>query len=161
MGTTFLNDQWSLDSESFYLLVEVEGHYLPCHLVHPGPRPKPLYFDRVTHSIDPLTPTSLLLSITSLNCPLNTFILDLTDTRADEDDQNTQSPRRLHMITDWSSKHIAGKIDKMRPEEFWFEGDEGMRVMGWAVKPKGWSERDAKQGRMWPMGTIGITGSPC
>ena len=152
MEMIIIEDQWSPDSGSFYLLVEIEGRYLPCHLVHPGRRPKPLYLDRMTHSIDPLTTTSLLLSISSLNCPMNAFILDLTNTEAATGDENELSPRRMHMITDWSSKHIAGRINEMRPEKFWFEGDEGWRVMGWAVKPKGWKESDAERGKVWPMG---------
>ena len=60
----------------------------------------------------------------------------------------------LQRITDWSSKHINGELKGMEGEQFWFEGAEGWRVMGWAIKPRGWKRSDTEEGKVWPMGAF-------
>jgi len=90
----------------------------------------------------------MLLSISTITSPVDDFTLDLDSPDVDGD-KLPRSP--LHRTTDWSSKHLAGRIDGMEGEEFWFEGAEGWRNMGWIVKPRGWSERDAAEGKLWPM----------
>jgi len=70
--------------------------------------------------------------------PTDSFILDLAndDLTSGDGDKLPRSP--LHRLEDWSSRHINGRLGGMAREEFWFEGAEGWRVMGWAVKPGPW-----------------------
>ena len=65
----------------------------------------------------------------------------------------------LHRVTDWSARHIDGRLDGMKPEAFWFKGAENWDVMAWAIKPRGWSEKDADKGKVWPMAFL-VHGGP-
>ena len=145
---------FSTDSESLYLLAEHEGKVLPYHITHPDYLPTPLHFNHSSTALTPLSPTNLLLSITSLTTPADTFILNL-DSPSDPDDPD-KVPSKLHRLTDWSKKHIAGKLDDIRIEELWFTGAEGWKVQAWVVKPAGWKEGEK---RVWPMAFL-VHGGP-
>jgi dipeptidyl aminopeptidase/acylaminoacyl peptidase len=118
-------------------------------LTHADHLPTPLNFDGSTSSIHPLNAYSLLVSISSMTSPSETYILELDE---DVEGDGDKSPRELHKITDWSGKDIAGRLDTMKADEFWFVGADGFDVMGWVIKPRGWKEEDAKKGKVWPMG---------
>ena len=148
--------KWASDSESIYFFAEHGGRVLPYHMSHPDHLPNPLYFEGTTTSIAPLNSTSILLSLTTFTSPVNTFILNLADHEDEDDLRGSHGYKRPHSalraVTDWSSKHIGDRLNGMEGEEFWFDGAEGWRVMGWAVKPRGWSEADAEKRAVWPMG---------
>lgn len=119
---------------------------MPYHLSEAGHLPSPLVFNHTTTSILAL-PKQLLLSITSHTSPIDYFLLaDTADTEA----------AKLHRLTAFSDKHIDGKLDGLEGEEFWFTGDAGYKVMGWANKPPGWK---AGEKRKWPMAFL-IHGGP-
>ncbi len=124
---------------------------LPYHLTHANHLPTPLLFNGTIEAITPLTSSSLLISTSSLTSPTDSFILNLAD--IDSTGDGVKPPRSpLHRLTDWSGQHIGSRLDDSEGEQFWFEGAEGWMVMGWALKPKGWKESDAKTGKIWPMG---------
>jgi hypothetical protein len=76
-------------------------------------------------------------------------VLNLDDGVAGDGDK---MPRELVQVTNWSSRSLLDKVAGFSGEEFWFTGAEGWDVMGWVVKPKGWTESDAKKGKVWPLG---------
>ena len=119
---------------------------LPYHLSEPGHLPSPLVFNHTTTSLSVL-PDQLLLSINSQTSPLDYYLLsDKPDTEA----------KPLHRITAFSEKFLDGRLDGLEGEEFWFTGDSGYQVMGWANKPPGFKEGEH---RKWPMAFV-IHGGP-
>jgi dipeptidyl aminopeptidase/acylaminoacyl peptidase len=128
------------------MLAEHEGKVLPYHLHEPGHLPTPLAFNHTTTSIS-ILPDFVLLSITSHTNPLDYYLLPR---------HSDTEPRHLHQITSFSSKHIDGRLDGLEGEEFWFEGDEGWRVMAWVNKPPGFK---AGQEKKWPLAFL-IHGGP-
>lgn len=129
-----------------YLLAEHHGRVLPYHLSEAGHLPSPLVFNHSTTSLSVLH-DQLLLSITSHTNPLDYYLLSNTaDTEASS----------LHRITSFSDKFIDGRLDGLQGEEFWFTGDSGYQVMGWANKPPGFKEGEKKK---WPLAFL-IHGGP-
>ena len=150
--------KWSIDSESIFLVADHEGLTLPFHITHPGHLPEPLLFDHSTTSLTGLASGSLLLSVSSFRTPNDIFVLQTEQAEKDKHAHLYKVSRDpLHRITDWSRLHIAGRLDDIEIEKFWFEGAEGWRVMGWAFKPKGWKKTDSRA--VWPMAFI-VHGGP-
>ena len=133
--------QWSRDSSSIYFTAEHEGKVLPYHLSEPGHLPTPLIFNHTTTSISVL-PSFILLSISSMTSPLDYFQLPSPK-------KEDSLPRELHRLTRWGSDAVNGRLAGMEAEEFWFEGGDGWRVMGWVNKPRAWK---AGQEKKWPLG---------
>lgn len=125
------------------MIAERHGRALPYHLATPSHLPTPLLFNGSTSSITPIDSSTLLLSINSLTSPSNSYLLTAAESMS-----HHSHPSELHQITDWHEKAIGNALDGQQGEEFWFEGADGWRVMGWAVKPKGWK---AGQEKKWPM----------
>lgn len=148
---------WSHDGESVYLVAEHHGSTLPYHLTHPNHLPTPLLFNGSTTSVTVLGHDSLLLGLTSLTSPLDTFKLTVSAPGNNDGDKLPRS--RLQRLTDWSSAHLAGRLDAHGGEPFWFTGAEGWDVMAWVVKPRGWSLKAAKAGKKWPLAFL-IHGGP-
>ena len=127
--------QWSLDAASLYFAAEHEGRVLPYHLTHADHLPTPLLFSHSTGSITPLPDSSLLLSIANLTSPSDDYILNLTSSSSGDEDK--LPTRHLHRLTDWSSKHIAGRLDGVTVEELWTTGAEEWPVHSWVLLPPG------------------------
>ncbi|KAK4686640.1 hypothetical protein P7C73_g3487, partial [Tremellales sp. Uapishka_1] len=149
---------WSLDSRSLYLIAEHHGRALPYHLSHASHLPTPLHFNGSTSSLHPLSPTAVLLTISSLTSPADSFVLDTTvpprNLHPGDGDHYPHQP--LFRLTDWSGKHIDGRLQDLGGEKFWFEGAEEKKVMGWALRPRGWKKGEKK---VWPMAFL-IHGGP-
>jgi dipeptidyl aminopeptidase/acylaminoacyl peptidase len=129
-----------------YLLAEHEGRVLPYHLQEAGHLPLALVFNHSTTSISVL-PKQILLSMTSHTNPLDYYLLP---------EEYDSEPRHLHRLTNFSAKLIDGRLDSQQGEEFWFEGDEGIQVMGWINRPPGFKEGQEKK---WPMAFL-VHGGP-
>jgi hypothetical protein len=127
------------------MIAERHGRALPYHLTTASHLPTPLLFNGSTSSITPIDNSTLLLSVNSLTSPSNSFLLSTPSVTAAG---RHSHPSELHQITDWHKKAIGSALVGQQGEEFWFEGADGWRVMGWAVKPKGWK---AGQRKKWPM----------
>ena len=128
--------QWAVDSESLYFIAEHHGNILPYHLTHPDHLPTPLIFKHSTGSITPLSDTSVLLSISSFTSPADTYLLDLSPVEGQGDDDADKSPNRtLHALTQWSKKHINGRLDGLEVEELWTKGADDWDVHSWIIKP--------------------------
>ncbi|KAK8864630.1 hypothetical protein IAR55_001880 [Kwoniella newhampshirensis] len=155
---------WALDSDSVYFTAEHHGRILPYHLTHPNHLPTPLLFNGSTTSVTPLTPTSLLLSSQSITSPSDDFILTLAPPDKHKkhevqavDKDGDKSPRdSLKRLTAWSARYIGDRLEGLEGEELWFEGAEGVNVMAWIVKPRGWKEGQEK---VWPLAFL-IHGGP-
>lgn len=144
---------WALDSDSLYFTAEHHGRILPYHLTHPNHLPTPLDFNGSTSSIQPLSKDTLLISKSSFTSPQDAYILTLSDELKDNDKLPHKS---LEKITNWSEKHLDGRLDEQTGEEFWFKGADEWDVMGWAIKPRGWKEGDKKK---WPLAFL-VHGGP-
>lgn len=83
--------------------------------------------------------------MSSMISPLDYFLLPDKSPKGNDD----KLPRELHRLSSWGVDVVNGSLAGSEPEEFWFEGSEGWRVMGWVNKPRGWK---AGQEKMWPMG---------
>ncbi|WVR06822.1 hypothetical protein IAU60_003858 [Kwoniella sp. DSM 27419] len=159
---------WALDSESIYFTAEHHGRTLPYHLSHANHLPTPLLFDTSTVAITPISHRSILLTKQSITSPSEDFILTLpkqkrgksdseSATMAEGDDDGDKLPRdNLRKVTSWAKDHLAGKMNGLDPEEFWFKGAEGKDVMGWAIRPRGLKEGQEKK---WPLAFL-IHGGP-
>ena len=49
---------------------------------------------------------------------------------------------------------LLSEIELSKPQEFWYDGDEGWKIQGWLMKPVGW-----KEGQSYPM-ILDIHGGP-
>ena len=79
-----------------------------------------------------------------MTSPSDEYILDL------------KSDSKPQAITHWSAKHLGSRLRGLGAEEFWFKGADDLDVMGWAIKPKGWSPRDKNS---WPLAFL-VHGGP-
>ena len=134
---------WSTDEESVYFIAEHHGRVCLYHLGKPEGSPKRLTSAGAVSSVLPLSESRILFAKSSMISPTDTFLFD---TESSEENQ----------LTDWSSSRIKGRLDTLKPNEFWFKGDEGRDVMGWYIPPLGY-----KEGRhhAWPMAFL-IHGGP-
>lgn len=126
-----------------YLLAEDKGRVLPFHFSENDTKPKPLGSNGSSTSITPLSGGKVLVSKSSITTPSDEYIISLSEGKDGKTSLSTEQ------ITDWSSKSLDGRLDGMQGEEFWFKGAEGWKVMGWAIKPRGWKEGEKKK---WPLG---------
>lgn len=141
---------WSVDSQTLYVTSEYKGRVLPYHIRAPGQLPTPLLFNGSTGSIAPLTDSTFLLSVSSMQHPTEIFFLDLEEGDGPDHDPHKLPAEQVYQVTHYSTEFIGGRLDAIKPEEMWFRGADGRNVMAWVLKPRGWSESDAAGS--WPLG---------
>lgn len=110
-----------------------------------GPVPRELTPAHAASAAQPLSDGRILYTESSLNGPNNLFILS----------PSSSSLYERNQITHFGQELLKDKVFSPY-ESFWFEGAEGVKVQGWAVRPFGWKEG---QNKKWP-GVLMIHGGP-
>nr|XP_019046645.1 hypothetical protein I302_05395 [Kwoniella bestiolae CBS 10118]OCF25575.1 hypothetical protein I302_05395 [Kwoniella bestiolae CBS 10118] len=145
--------QFSIDGKSLFWLSEIHGRILPYFISGPNQQPIPLHHQGVTDSLNVLDERTILISKSDMFNPLSDYLLRIPqegDTKA----------TRIVQLTDWSSSFLGDKLDGLKLEEYWFEGVDERRVMGWTVKPKGFDESEIPK-KTYPMPLSGGPQSAC
>lgn len=106
------------------------------------------------HGLQPLSGNRLVFVLNSLTSPHNVYLLYYKNLQNSEANLNRPALSRtlkehsqVDQLTRFGEKQLKGRgLDA--GESFWFEGAEGHKVQGWALKPAGYDE--AASGTKWP-----------
>lgn len=129
---------------------------LPPHYTHP----RPLTSSGAAGGLQILKGGRLLYTLSSITSPNDVYVVrglkdlekELSEVKGDLTLTWKSDPEQ---ITKFTEEDLKGK-DIIAPEEFTFEGAEGVTVQGWAIRPKGWKEGEKKK---WPVVLL-IHGGP-
>ncbi|VDC00629.1 unnamed protein product [Peniophora sp. CBMAI 1063] len=139
--------------------------------------PRALTSGGAAHAAYALPSGRILFSHSSLTGPDDIFVLEglegLHDALVDkkEDPRTLVNEEGAHLLSSnlaaivkttqlasFTADALASK-NLSKPEHFYFTGHEGKRIHGYALKPRGWSEASAKEGKTWPVVML-IHGGP-
>lgn len=130
---------------------------LPPHYTHP----RPLTTSGAASGLQILKGGRLIYTLSSITVPNDVYVLrglkglEKELSSEAEGDLALRWKGQPEQITRFTEEELKGK-DIIAPEEFTFEGAEGITVQGWTIKPKGWKEGEKKQ---WPVVLL-IHGGP-
>ncbi|VDC00715.1 unnamed protein product [Peniophora sp. CBMAI 1063] len=146
---------------------------LPPRYTHP----RALTSGGAAHAAFALPGGRVLYSRSSLTGPDDIFVLEgleglhdaLVDEKedprksVDEEGAHLVSPNLATLVkptqlTSFTADALSSK-NLSKPEHFYFTGHEGKRIHGYALKPRGWREASAKEGKTWPVVML-IHGGP-
>jgi len=100
-------------------------------------KPVALTHSHAASSVQSLPNGRILFTQSSLTSPNEVFIIRGLDTEY-------RSTLVYQQVSNFSGESLKSKnLDE--GESFWFNGAEGIRVHGWALKPKGWKEGVKKE----------------
>ncbi len=101
-------------------------------------KPRELTSTGAVTEIQPLSDGRLVFTRSSLTSPNDVFIIR---------GLNESGKPTVDQLTKFSTEGLKGKsLDS--GEDFWFEGAEGKKIHGWAIKPPGFKKGEKKQ---WPI----------
>ncbi|WVF71207.1 hypothetical protein IAT40_006007 [Kwoniella sp. CBS 6097] len=145
----------SHNGESLYCVAETNGRLLPYHLSGPEALPTQLYHDGCVDTLTVLDDERILLFMSTMLSPHHDILLTHY---AGANGAELVREIALDRLTDYTSCFIGHKIKCLEREEFWFEGDEGVKMMGWIGKPKDWKQNEDNE-KVYPLAFL-IHGGP-